>query len=452
MPTTPTFRASGLASGLDTTSIVNDLVKIESRTIDLTRKQQDAFKAQVSSIGDVMSKLTALRTAASALGANGALAVRASSTNSGFSASPSSSAASGRYSLQVDELAQAARGRSQAFAGGATAQVTGGTLGLTIDGATTSVTLDDGMTLTQAADRINRSGAAVSASVLETNGQSFLSVTRRDTGFVVGQPASSALQIAEISSGSMGQPLGLAITQPAVNALVTVDGLSFERRGNVIADVVPGTTISLSRKTTTPEDLVLATSTTDTQAALKRFTDAYNDAMKVVRGALAIGEQTDRRRTLGGDPSLRGLQSALQGLVVGEANPGSSVRTLADVGIKTQTDGSLSIDATRLERAIAADPSAVNALFQTATTGIAAATTTMVDRFTLGSNSILELRKSGLDRSIRQLDSRIESLQLRVDSFRERLVKQFTAMEKVVGQFKSIGDFLTSREKQGSKE
>ncbi|MCU0700973.1 MAG: flagellar filament capping protein FliD [Myxococcaceae bacterium] len=452
MTTTPAFRASGLASGLDTTNIVNELVKIESRTIDLARRQQDAFKSQLSALGDVISKLSSLRSAASGLGTSGVLAVRASGTNSGFTASPTSSAATGRYSIQVDMLAQAARARSQAFTGNASAPVRGGTLDLSIDGTTTSVTLDDGMTLAQAAERINRSGAAVSATVLETNGQAFLSITRRDTGFVVGQPASSALQITETSTGSLGQALGATVIQSAVNAQLTVDGLPFERRSNVVADVVPGTTLSLTRQTTTPEDLVLATNTSETQTALKRFVDAYNDVMKLVRNNLAIGEQTDRTRTLGGDPSLRGLQSALQGLVVGQANPGSPVRTLADIGVRTQNDGTLSIDASRLEKAIATDAGAVNALFQTATTGIAAATTSLVERYTSGSSSILELRKSGIDRSIRTMDSRIESLQLRVDAYRERLVRQFTAMERVVGQFKSIGDFLTSREKQGTQE
>jgi flagellar hook-associated protein 2 len=68
MTTTPAFRASGLASGLDTTNIVNELVKIESRTIDIARRQQDAFKSQLSALGEVMSKLSSLRTAATGLG------------------------------------------------------------------------------------------------------------------------------------------------------------------------------------------------------------------------------------------------------------------------------------------------------------------------------------------------------------------------------------------------
>jgi flagellar hook-associated protein 2 len=448
---TPTFRASGIASGLDTSALINDLVKIEGRTIDIARRQQDGFRAQLSSVGDIISKLSSLRSAASGLGNSGVLAVASSTTAQGFTASASSTAPSGRYAIQVDALASAARARSQAFAS-ASSPVTGGTLTLSMDGTATNITIDDGMTLSQLAERINRSQTTASATVLETNGQAFLSIARKDTGFVVGQPASSALEITESSTGSLGQSVSAAPTQAATNASVTIDGLQFERRSNVIADAVPGSTLTLSRTTTAPEDLVLSTNAADTQKNLQRFVDAFNDVISLVRKNLAVGENTDRTRTLGGDPSIRGLQSALQALVVGEANPLSPVRSLADVGIKTGIDGKLTIDASRLEKAIATDASAVNALFARASTGLSAATTSLVDRYTNGSSSILVARQNGIDRSIRTMDTRIEALQVRVDAYRERLVRQFTAMEKVVGSFKSIGQFLTSREKQSSNE
>ena len=121
------------------------------------------------------------------------------------------------------------------------------------------------MTLTQAADRINKSGIAVSATVLETNGAAYLSITRRDTGFVVGKPGSSALQITETSTGSLGQALGATIQESAVNAQLTVDGLAFERRSNVVSDVIPGATLTLKTKPGTAEDMLLTTSTRDNQ-------------------------------------------------------------------------------------------------------------------------------------------------------------------------------------------
>jgi flagellar hook-associated protein 2 len=221
MTISPAFRASGIASGLDTTSLINSLVELESAPIGIATKQQTAYKSQLSSLGDIISKLSALKTAATGLSTSGALGMSATTTASTFTASASSSSTSGRYSVSVDFLAQAARARSASFAS-STAAVTGGTLDFSIDGTTTSVTIDDGMTLTALADRINKSGAAVSATVLDTGGQTFLSITRRDTGFVPGQPASSALQITETSTGSAGHALGASIVQAAENAKVKI--------------------------------------------------------------------------------------------------------------------------------------------------------------------------------------------------------------------------------------
>ena len=61
---------------------------------------------------------------------------------------------------------------------------------------------------------------------------------------------------------------------------------------------------------------------------------------------LNIGANTDRNQTLGGDASARALQSAMMNLITASANgTSSSVRTLADLGIQTQSDGTLSLEA-----------------------------------------------------------------------------------------------------------
>ena len=51
----PVFRAGGLASGLDTNSIIDGLTKLEQRPLDRLKTQQDGFKTQVSLIGQLVS-------------------------------------------------------------------------------------------------------------------------------------------------------------------------------------------------------------------------------------------------------------------------------------------------------------------------------------------------------------------------------------------------------------
>ncbi|HYG67295.1 MAG TPA: flagellar cap protein FliD N-terminal domain-containing protein, partial [Anaeromyxobacteraceae bacterium] len=169
-----TFRAGGLASGMDTSAIIDQLVELESRPLDLLAKRKSAFQAQVSALGDIASRLGALQTAAKSLGDDGVLAATVASTNTGFSAAPGSGAVAGRYAVTVQELARASKWRSGAFA--STDRVAGGTLSLRVQGVDLpAITIADGATLGEVADAIRGSGAAVSAVVLNDGTSSYLS-------------------------------------------------------------------------------------------------------------------------------------------------------------------------------------------------------------------------------------------------------------------------------------
>ncbi|MFO0599130.1 MAG: flagellar filament capping protein FliD [Myxococcaceae bacterium] len=450
MAATGTFSVGGLASGLDTNSIIDQLVKLESSSITDAQKRQAAYRSQISALGDLTSKMSALSTAAAGLKSTGALALSQQGTAAGFTATPAASAIAGRYAIKVDSLAQAAKARSAQF-GSASDLVTAGTVSFSINGTNTDVTLTDGMTLAQAAKAINDSGAAVNATVLESNGQAFLSVTAKNTGFTPGQPAASALTITENSNGNTGQPLGLAITQAATNAKFSVDGLPFERASNVVDDALPGVSLNFKQVTAAPEDLVLATDVSSTATNLQKFISAYNDVAKVLNQNLNIGQDIDRTKTLGGDSALRGLQNQLAGIITSIANPASSVRSLADLGIKSSQDGTLTLDQARLSKAIGTDSASVNALFQ-ATGAIGDKLKDLVKTYTDGSTGIFTNKSKSFDKSVKQLDDRIASLQLRVDAYKSKLVAQFSAMENVVASFKSIGNYLTSQEAKSTSK
>lgn len=443
-----TFNVGGLASGLDTNSIIDQLVKIESSSVTAAKARQAAYQSQISQLGDLTSKLNALSTALTTLKSSGALAFAQQGTTTGFSVTPGSAATAGRYGITVDSLASVAKARSAEFTA-ATDVVKAGTLDLSINGTVTTVTLTEGMTLSQAAKAINDSGAAVTATVLSSNGKAYLNLVNKNTGFTPGQPAASALTVTETSTGVTGQALGLAITQPATNAKLTIDGIQFERSSNTVDDALPGVTFSLKTVTTVSEELVLGTDTAATSTNLGKFVSAYNDVMSLLRKNLNIAQLTDRTKTLGGDSAIRSLQSSLMGTVSSVLNPSSAIRTLADLGLKTGSDGLLSIDQARLSKAISTDSSAVNALFQV-TDGVADKLKSMVTGYTDSNNGILPQKSKSYDRSIKDLDTQIDKLELRLDAYRSKLVAQFTAMEKVVSGFKSIGSYLTSQESRST--
>lgn len=440
------FRAGGLASGLDTNSIVDSLVKIESVPLDLLRARQSGMQTQVSILGDLASRMSALHDAAAAMKKGGVLALQSASTASAFSITTTTGGTAGRYQIEVTSLASAAKARSAGFTDAFSA-VTGGTLSLTVQGNPFSVAITDGMTLRDVAAAINQTGAPVSASLIKDGTATYLALTNRDTGFPIGGSAADGLSVSMATTGGAGQALTLAVTSSAVNARFKVDGLAITRASNTVTDAVPGATLTLNAQSLSgPEDVVLNYDTAATQKNLATFVNAYNSVLKAVQAQLNVQPGSDRSKTLAGDSVVRSLQENLQ-RVISTSVPGlGTVRTLADLGVKTNRDGSLSIDSDVLGKAIARDPSSVDALFSTASAGIADTVTTLSDGYTRSSNGLLTTRQAGLTKNITQLDDQLASMQLRIDQFQKNLIAQFASMETLISGLKSVGNFLTQQE------
>lgn len=460
-----TFRAGGLATGMDTNSIIDQLVELQSLPIKKLQTRQSNLKVQVSALADLISKLNALDAAAADLGSAGVFATRATSSNAAFAAAPGTGAAPGRWSVEVERLATAARWRSAGFAAGAT--FTPGTISLTVQGKTyppadappdAAITVTATDTLADVAYKIRKSGAPVSAAALtDANGLTYLSITSIATG----QPLNGAtdLSFGFTPTGAGGSAVDAGATlAPGANASVWVDGLNFVRTGNSVGDVIPGVTLTLTKQAPgAPEDLVVATDDAGTKARLQKFVDAYNGVMTLVQRQLNVGKDTDRARTLAGDGAVRDLQTKLQKLIVQKVPGLAGVRTLADLGLETARDGSLSIDSATLEKALASDPAAVNAVFSTAGTGLAAAVNAMVKLETRSvavngrsEVGLLVAGQNGLNRTIADLDKQAQRLQLRIGAFRENLVKQFTAMENTVSGLKGLGTYINNQFTQWS--
>jgi flagellar hook-associated protein 2 len=466
--TTSTTSASslgvgGLISGIDTTSIVNALVAQQQAPITRLQKQQGAFKTQVSALGDIISKLQDLRTAAQAFSKGGALAAKVTSGNSAFTAAAGAGSQAGSYSVRVDQLAKPSKWMSAGF-GAATDVVAGGTLSLSMGGKTYDPITTDGMTLADLAYAVRQSGAPVSATILSgwdtanNRAVSYLSISSLKPGYTPGSTPPDSLSIGFTAGAGGGTAPGLQQTQAAQNALFNVDGVDYVRASNTVSDALPNVTLSLKQGAVSPatqgtaEELSLENDQAATTANLQKFADAYNAAMSLVQKALAVTKDTDRTTTLAGNASVRTLQGLLHG-VISHVVPGlAGVRTLADVGLKSNRDGSLTVDATTLTDAMGRDPSAIDTIFSTATDGISDFVTTLVDRQTSTGSGILALGQRGLNNRIDAIDTQIAQMQLRVDAYKNGLLAQFTAMEDTLSSLKATSNYLTSQASSSSNK
>jgi flagellar hook-associated protein 2 len=436
MPT-GSIRAGGLASGLDSDSIIQSVLTLQGASVDKINSKLTAVNVKVSTLGTIASKLQDLRDKSDELARNGVRGVVVSSKHTAFATRVESGATPGRFDVEIQNLATAARARSTAFAS-ETATVAGGNLHLDINGAGFDIAIADGASLQDVAKSINESDASVTAAVLFDGTNAYLSVTRSSTGHTVGQPPGSALQLTMTTTGSTGQALDIGVVEEAQNTVALVDGLRFERQTTSIAGAIPGVTVEATA-IGAKETVVVNDDTAKTSARLQGFVDAYNVLSSMLQSELNIKAETDRGKTLGGDSTLRFLQQRIQATVISQTGSGG-VRTLADMGVKTGRDGKLSIDAAALNAAVARGGDDIDRVISQA---LAPAVKSVVEAFA-DKGGMIEARKDGLKTEKQRLEEDVVAQTARIDKLRDRLILQFSAMERIVSALNQTGNFLTS--------
>lgn len=432
---TPAVSFSGLGSGIDTASIVSQLMRLERAPIDRINTQKAELKQKQGVVQEVNGLLTKLRDAAAAMYKVGALQDKtATSGDAGVAtASVSSSAASGSYNVVVTALAKA-----HTMATGANPPlVSGQSLDITTGGTTASVAIEAGDTLQTFADRINGTDdVGVSASVINDK----LVLISRESG------SAGAITL----GGTAAAGLGLADTQPGQDAAATINGLAVTSAGNSVSGAINGVTLNLAKEGATTITVGADNAASVTEA--QKFVDAYNAVMKNVKLATSYDAATQTAGTLQGDQTMSGLASAMRNIAGSAVTSlaGGSYDSLAQIGITSARDGTLTLDKNAFSAALTADPEAVADVFgkddgvtgNGPADGIARQLQGFADTY---STDILSSRLTGFTASLGRMDSKIASLETLMDLREQTLKAQFAAMEKAVTQFRAQGSDLASQ-------
>ncbi len=436
--TTPVFQSGGLASGLDTNSIVDKLVALESAPITKNTTRQAALNVQISSIGDLVSKLKSFSSTATTL-ANGVAASSITTVPAGVSAVAGTGAVPGQYTIAVTSVATAAKARSGQFSS-PNDTVAGGNLSLHVQGVAATITITPNSDLGSVVRQINSAGKGVAAAVVSDGTHFYVSLTNRATGKPIGSAANGGLTVDADPTG-----IGMGVTQNATNAQLTVDGLPVESMSNDISTAIPGVTITAKAQQLVASDLVISADSSKGTSNLQGFVDSYNSIMTVLNNSLRPDPQSPPAdgTTLDGSTVL-GLEQRLHSLLSTQVVATGAYRTLADVGVKLQNDGTLTIDSTVLNKALANDPASVDAIFSTASTGIAAKVSDLSRSFTDPIDGQLVQRQQSLSKTIKDLQTSNVRLQGYVDNYKLQLQRQFATMESLISNYNSIGTFLNT--------
>lgn len=427
---------SGLASGLDTGSLIDKLVAVERSAASTLATKQSNLNAQKTIVANLSSALSALGTAARAMDLASEVKPRGVTvTDTRVSVAVSSAASAVDHTFRVKSLAAAQVNQSKTFASNTAGVLGTGGVDISVGGTTKSVTWDATDTLTSVADKINAANAGVSASVLNVDGSSYrLVVTAKDSG--------TAKAPTFVDTGS-GLDLSLAanVKVPPSNAVVDIDGIEVTRSSNVISDALAGVTVTLGSVHAATDPTTKATVSLDTKALtdkVKALVTAYNAVNTALHGQLDYTGTTKGPATLFGDSGLRQLQGALD--VAMSSAYGTS--NLGQLGLSRDKTGALTLDETKLAAAVTADPDAVSNLF--VTNGFATAVGSLTDRYTQASTGLFAAKTSSLTSRHEALQTQIDRINRAADSLQTRLEKQFGALEQAMSQLQTQSSQLTA--------
>jgi flagellar hook-associated protein 2 len=463
----------GIGSGVDVNTIVTQLVALESRPLSQMRSEASALQTQVSSYGQLSSLFSGLQTAANKL-TNAGLWKQATATSNNdavVQAIGGSGAAAGNYSVNVTRLASSQTVVAASSLSASSAPVGSGVLTLEIgswdqppmnfvprvgrDPVGITVTADD--TLATLRDKINATGAGVTASIVTDATGARLSMRSSETGaengFRLAVADDDGPDIADGTglsrfaydpgAGSTGMERKLA----AGNAEASINGIEVQSASNELTGVIDGLTLRL-RKEGATADVSVATDRAAVKTAIQDFATAYNALTKLISDQTKYDPASKVGGPLQGDSAATGLQRQLRSLLGVGSEASATFRRLSDVGLSLQRDGTLSVDGTKLDAATsnlaelqkafaASDPDPTKDGFARRYADLA--------QQVLGIDGSLTSRTEGLRSRLTQNSEGQQALEDRVERFRARLVAQYTAMDSNLSKLNALSGFVSQQ-------
>lgn len=461
-----TISTLGIGSGLDLSTILDNLSTAEKASLTPISNQQSAYTAKLSAYGTLSSALTTFQSANTALNsADLFTATSATSSSSAFRATTSGSTIAGKYSISVTQLAQAQTLTSGVQSSNTTALGSSDasrTLSIKLsDGTSKDITLtSDQTSLTGMRDAINSANAGVSASIIKTGDGAYrLSLTASKTGeanavssvTVTGDDTLQGIVGFDATKTDAENPLTVSVK--AQDAELTVNNVAITSSTNTISDALEGITLNLNDVTSGNQTLTITQDTSKASTAISNFVDAYNNLLDQFTSltkytAVDVGSDTQdsSNGALVGDSTLRTIQTQIKSLLTNTASS-STYKTLAQIGITSDpTSGELTLDSDKLKTELAKDPAGVKEMIvgDGKTTGI---TTKLATNLTgwLSSTGSIQSAKDGVSKTLNNLTEQYNNMNTRINALIARYKTQFTQLDVTMSSLNSTSDYLTQQ-------
>jgi flagellar hook-associated protein 2 len=465
MATSSIVNTLGAGSGIDVKSLAQSLVDAE-KTPKKERIEAQITKseARITGFSAVKYALSTLKTAFGKLNdASDFSSIQPSNTQpNAFGVTASSTAEAGSYSIEVLQTALAQRTASSSFAardttlnGGAPFQINLSIGGVSKDPINVTTTTPAGMV-----SAINGAKLGVTAQLINT-GSGHQVVVTGETG------ATKVFTMSTSATNPATNPTDPATTvtfaqslQSATDASFRVNGLAVTRSSNTVNDVIDGVTLELFAKTATDanDDPIAARvdlnrDTASIKTNIQGLVTAYNDFEETLK---ILGDSASEVEEFGGalagESLLQSVRNQVRGFITNTSStPGTSIKAARDVGLSIDRLGKLTLDESKLDKALQNNFGEVSTMFSagtnnksiysTAPAGLAGGAINSIEKMLL-STSMIDTQSKSATAKIAKYKEELTQLDARMEKLMTRYMAQFSAMESIVGNSKNTRESL----------
>lgn len=450
----------GGSTSIDATGLATQLAQAQyAGQIDQLNSRSAAITTQISEASTLMNMTSSLSSSLDTLITSGSLASTPQIANSQVATvSAGSGAGSGSTTLEVSALAQGQTIASPVSAanttdfGSGTLTITMGSVqgtSFTADSARSpvTVTIAQGASLSDIASAITASGTGLSA---------YVATNANGRQLVVSGPQGAANAFTISASEASGDPGlakfayspagsgGASLAQAAGDASYRLNGVARTSSTNAITDAAPGISLNLTGTNVgNPTTITFSDPTSQIGTAMSNLVSALNSIVGELNTDTAAGA------ALNNNPAARALTRTLSALsstvVMPDATTGQP-KTLGDLGLTTNKDGTFTLDSTTLNKALQANPQAVAGMFTTGINGVYATIYNLSQSVNdpLNANSLAGSVNS-LNTQQTSITAQLSKLNDQQTALRTQLISQFSALNTVVMADKSTQSFLTQQ-------
>ena len=434
----------GLVSGLDTATIISQLIQLEARPQTMLKSRVSTAERAVTALQTFNAKLASLATKAAELSkAPSWQPMTATSSQEAVTVTAGSGAVPQALTLSVVQRASAYYVDYGVHA--ATSPVTtngSNTVKLTVAGVEHLVDTKDG-TVQGLVTALNSGSFGVTAGMVrQTDGQYRLQIATTDTGSTAG------FTLTDDAGGALAIDASAAPPVIGKNARITVGADTIESATNTFTDLMPGVSVTLNPGATGDSTITVARDTTAIVDKVKSLVEVVNTALAEVDSLTATGADPKARGLLSGDPTLRQVRNELLQAVT----YGVGGESLAPYGVSTDRSGKLVFDEAKFKAAYEADPTKTTAMFAAAdpnvagaADGLAAKLDKIAEAFSNSTDGIVSLAIKSRQAAIRGMEDDIADWDVRLEVKRNALQRQYTALESALGKLQSQGNWLAGQ-------